>query len=148
MPIYSILYIVHSVALSILFLSISILAIYTIKYLKNKNDSLDFTATMSTDIDLKCIEILDSIIKDTFDEYILMNISLNSEKNMYINTETETKIYTEVANNVLETLGPTLLQKLTAIYSLSHIPVMVANKVYFMTTEYVVNNNSLLQDEE
>ena len=144
----TILSIVFISSASILFLSLSILSLYKIKYLKNKSDALDYTNTMETKIDLSCVELLDGIIKDIFDEYILMNISLNSEKNMYINSDTEIQICREVSDKVIETLSVTLLQKLSAVYSMEIIPEIISKKVYFMTTEYVVNNNSVLQNEE
>ena len=132
----------------ILILSLSALSIYSIIYLRDRNRELEYENLKNTKIDVSCLEILDTIIKDTFDEYILLNVSLTSEEILYINSELETRITKDVSGIVLETISPALYQKLNALYNMDTVPGIIGKKVYFMTTEFVVNHNSVFQDKE
>jgi hypothetical protein len=85
------------------------------------------------------VDMLDKLIQDTLTEYILLNRAY--EKTIYINSDEENKIRSEVSDMVVTRLSPTLKNKLALYYNEYSISYILANKIYMAVLAYVLQNN-------
>lgn len=85
-------------------------------------------------------QILDSIISDALDEYIIYNKGFEKDKK-YINAEEEKEILSTMINLVSNRISDVMMLKLEAYYNKDSITDIISSKIYMIVTVYVANNN-------
>lgn len=84
-------------------------------------------------------EMLDSMIRTCCEEYVLTKtMHLGSA---YINQQMEIDMNKEVLELVVQRLSPVFTQQLTLLYNEGSITDIIAKRVYFEITNFVINHN-------
>ena len=131
-------------------LTVFIIAIGTFIYLwyKNKkeiNKLTEYSINISASIDETIPQLIEAIVSECFNEYIVMNIEY--QQIQYINAELETKILKEVGALVAKRMSPAMLSKLSLYYNLKHISEIISDKLYIIVLNYVLEHNSTKDDK-
>lgn len=125
------------------FISVFILVVKIIdKVITYKNRKLDidkYIANMDIDIDENYELLLDKIINTCFDEYKILNLIIKPD--WYIKEDEEIVINKEVASLVAQRLSPVIMEKLKVLYNEEAIFDIIAKKVHFIVTNYVIDHN-------
>lgn len=100
---------------------------------KYKHDS-------TVDIDNKIDEKLDTLIEQCFEEYTILNLAFKSD--YYIVEKDEEKICKEVCSLVATRISNALQTQLSLFYNDEAILDIVAKRVYFKVTNYVIEHNN------
>ena len=130
----------YRVFLCVTLLIITYLSIRVIKYFEKKNTIATDKLTSSIDITKnKSIDVLDDMIKDCLEEYIVLYPSEN--QTTYITTSMEKKMIDYIAQHISERVSPILLQQLSYTYSKEFLPELIGARVYFAVTNYVLSIN-------
>lgn len=108
-----------------------------IKKINNRNNM--YVANINAVIDESVYKLLDTLIEECFNEYLVLNVLYN--KPDYINNELENEICTNVANLVGSRISPTLIDKLSLVYNPNMIGELIAKKTYIYTLNYTVQTN-------
>lgn len=108
-----------------------------IKKINNRNSM--YVANINAVIDESVYKLLDTLIEECFNEYLVLNVLYN--KPDYINNELENEICTNVANLVGSRISPTLIDKLSLVYNPNMIGELIAKKTYIYTLNYTVQTN-------
>ena len=107
-------------------------------YGKEKNriarDSLDLNVNISENYS----NILDAFIMEVFNEYKILNLSYNTE---YIAKDKEKKIVSDVTDMVTARLSSTMIKQLSVYYNPAALPDIIAQKIYLVVMQYVIENN-------
>ena len=90
--------------------------------------------------------IVDQLIQDNLAEYRILK--LESVEKLYINEETQNKIFEYVLRKVMYQLSPIYLQKLSYIYNESKLNEIIAQKINLHILEYTVEVNGNLRNRE
>lgn len=89
--------------------------------------------------------IIDKIIDDAFNEYILLNKGYKKEY-VYINSVEEQHIVDEMINKVSARLSDAMIYKLNSFYNKDEVPSIISTRIYMAVMAYVVDNNSVKED--
>lgn len=90
--------------------------------------------------------IIDQLIQDNLAEYRILK--LESVEKLYINEETQNKIFEYVLRKVMYQLSPVYLQKLSYIYNEDKLNEIIAQKINLHILEYTVEVNGNLRNRE
>ena len=90
--------------------------------------------------------IIDNLIQDNLAEYRILK--LESVEKLYINEETQNKIFEYVLRKVMYQLSPVYLQKLSYIYNQDKLNEIIAQKINLHILEYTVEVNGNLRNRE
>lgn len=90
--------------------------------------------------------IIDNLIQDNLAEYRILK--LESVEKLYINEETQNKIFEYVLRKVMYQLSPIYLQKLSYIYNQDKLNEIIAQKINLHILEYTVEVNGNLRNRE
>ena len=85
------------------------------------------------------IKHLDYIIKETLDEYILLQIK--PKQIFYINNKIETEIINYLLEEIPKRLSKTLLTHLSFIYNSDYVGEFIGRHIYMIVLEYVLDYN-------
>lgn len=138
--------------LAVWFINILILFVLIFVLLK-----LNKTVTNKTELELlkfnygiipdeKDFMIIDNLIQDNLAEYRILK--LESVEKLYINEETQNKIFEYVLRKVMYQLSPIYLQKLSYIYNEDKVNEIIAQKINLHILEYTVEVNGNLRNRE
>lgn len=112
------------------------------KWIKFKYDELELKKydiethlEVTDDIELR----LDKVIDSCFQEYSLMNLVYKT--NWYIKEEEEIEINKEVCSLVSDRISPVMLKQLALYYNEDAIFNIIAKRVYFKVTTFVIDHN-------
>lgn len=83
--------------------------------------------------------MLDKIIETSFEEYSLTKIF--SKNNWYITEKDEISINKEITALVVKRLSPVITQQLGILYNQNAIVDIIAKRVYFKVTDFVIQHN-------
>lgn len=138
--ILSIIYASCCIGVAIGFVVAIILLVVEIKlYLRDKShiEYLKFC----TDVDFKydMDVVVDSIIERCFQEYQLTNLFERGD--MYINSDQEIEISKDINSLVRQRISPVLEEQLKVFYNGDDIYTIIAHRVYWRVTTYVIEHN-------
>lgn len=136
----SIIYASCCIGVAIGFVVAIILLVVEIKlYLRDKSriEYLKFC----TDVDFKydMDVVVDSIIERCFQEYQLTNLFERGD--MYINSDQEIEISKDINSLVRQRISPVLEEQLKVFYNGDDIYTIIAHRVYWRVTTYVIEHN-------
>ena len=83
--------------------------------------------------------IIDQLIQDNLAEYRILK--LESVEKLYINEETQNKIFEYVLRKVMYQLSPIYLEKLSYIYNKDKLDEIIAQKINMHIIDYTVEVN-------
>ena len=90
--------------------------------------------------------IIDQLIQDNLAEYRILK--LESVDKLYINEETQNKIFEYVLRKVMYQLSPVYMQKLSYIYNEDKLNEIIAQKINLHILDYTVEVNGNLRNRE
>lgn len=112
------------------------------KWIKFKYDELELKKydiethlNVTDDIETR----LDTVIESCFQEYSLMNLIYKT--NWYITEEEEINISKEICSLVSDRISPVMLKQLALYYNEDAIYDIIAKRVYFKVTTFVIEHN-------
>lgn len=108
-----------------------------IKYQTNKIET--DRLIKDTIIDNNAMDSLDILIKDTLDEYVILEIKPNDI--YYINSAMEDKIREYMIDEVTKRISILLMKKLEYICNTEYIGTLIGKRVYFHVMDYVLEFN-------
>ena len=82
---------------------------------------------------------LDTVIVSCFREYSLMNLIYKT--NWYIKEEEEIQISKDICSLVSDRISPVMLKQLELYYNQDAIYDVIAKRVYFKVTNFVIEHN-------
>ena len=82
---------------------------------------------------------LDTVIESCFQEYSLMNLIYKT--NWYIKEEEEIQISKDICSLVSDRISPVMLKQLELYYNHDAIYDVIAKRVYFKVTNFVIEHN-------
>lgn len=82
---------------------------------------------------------LDTVIESCFQEYSLMNLIYKSD--WYIKEEEEIQISKDICTLVSDRISPVMLKQLELYYNKDAIYDIIAKRVYFKVTTFVIDHN-------
>lgn len=87
----------------------------------------------------KAKELIDNIISDSIQEYVVLNPNILMEKE-YITTDNENKIREDIKNLVTSKLSDNTISVLSTYYN--DISEVIATRIYIAVTDFVSSNNT------
>lgn len=109
---------------------------YKIDSMKLHQYEININTKISNDVD----ERLNAIITSCFEDYSILNLVYKSD--WYIKEEEEVKINKDIVHLVAERISPIFMQQLMTYYNEDAIMDIIAKRVYFKVTEFVMHHNS------
>ena len=111
---------------------------------KNKFDKMKF----NYDVEPKETDfmIIDNLIQENLAEYRIRK--LESVEKLYINEETQNKIFEYVLRKVMYQLSPIYLQKLSYIYNEDKLNEIIAQKINMHILDYTVEVNGNIRNRD
>lgn len=103
-----------------------------------------YSVNIQATIDDSIQDLLTSIINECFEDYKLLVLYPKNEN--YITDAREEEIRKDLVNKVAERISPMSLDKLSLRYNLDNIDMVIADKIYIIVTNYVVETNSVKDD--
>lgn len=103
--------------------------------LELKRYDIDTHLTVTDDIEKR----LDTVIESCFQEYSLMNLIYKTD--WYIKEEEEIQICKDICALVSDRISPVMLKQLSLYYNEEAIYDIVAKRVYFKVTNFVIEHN-------
>lgn len=109
----------------------------TFKYdeLELKKYDIDTHLNVTDNIETR----LDTVIESCFQEYSLMNLIYKT--NWYIKEEEEIQISKDICSLVSDRISPVMLKQLELYYNEDAIYDVIAKRVYFKVTNFVIEHN-------
>lgn len=119
--------------------------IYTMNKHKNNMENLTrYNINVAANIDRSIPGILEYLIQDCFNDYKIKNLEYKTDE--YITPEKEDKIRKDLAGIVTGRLSSATLDKLSLFYNIDSIASILADKIYIIVMDYVVDHNSKLNN--
>lgn len=119
--------------------------IYTMNKHKNNMENLTrYNINVAANIDRSIPGILEYLIQDCFNDYKIKNLAYKTDE--YITPENEAKIRKDLAAIVTNRLSSATLDKLSLFYNIDSIASILADKIYIIVMDYVVDHNSKLNN--
>lgn len=103
--------------------------------LQLKQYDIDIHLDVSSNIEIR----LDTVIESCFQEYSLMNLIYKTD--WYIKEEEEIKISKDICTLVSDRISPVMLKQLALYYNEQAIFDIIAKRVYFKVTNFVIEHN-------
>lgn len=103
--------------------------------LQLKQYDIDTHLDVSSNIETR----LDTVIESCFQEYSLMNLIYKTD--WYIKEEEEIKISKDICTLVSDRISPVMLKQLALYYNEQAIFDIIAKRVYFKVTNFVIEHN-------
>lgn len=103
--------------------------------LQLKQYDIDMHLDVSSNIETR----LDTVIESCFQEYSLMNLIYKTD--WYIKEEEEIKISKDICTLVSDRISPVMLKQLALYYNEQAIFDIIAKRVYFKVTNFVIEHN-------
>lgn len=100
-----------------------------------KRYDIDTHLKVTDDIETR----LDTVIESCFQEYSLMNLIYKTD--WYIKEEEEIQISKDICTLVSDRISPVMLKQLALYYNEDVIYDIVAKRVYFKVTNFVIEHN-------
>lgn len=140
-------------------LSLLTLLVVSISYknIKMANTEEQNTLLKKQELELKNVEIslkypinvdisklLEEIISDCFNEYILFNVEFKDVT--YINEALEKEILTDVSQMVIDRLSPIVINRLEILYNKANLSDIITQKVYMFILNYELEKNKQKQN--
>lgn len=102
-----------------------------------------YQTNVSATIDSSIPEILNIIIDESFTDYKIKSLlPLNEE---YINNDREVEIRKGLVQLVTNRISSAALDKLSLFYNIENIADILADKIYIVVMNYVMEHNNALQ---
>lgn len=103
--------------------------------LQLKQYDIDTHLDVSSNIETR----LDTVIESCFQEYSLMHLIYKTD--WYIKEEEEIKISKDICTLVSDRISPVMLKQLALYYNEQAIFDIIAKRVYFKVTNFVIEHN-------
>lgn len=110
-----------------------------INYLNTKNKILRYNIILNVKISEEDIKILDIIINNSFEEYLILNEIYKDVD--YITSEHENKICKELTNIVGKRISESLFERLSLYYNKKELPYIISNRIYLVVMNYTMSHN-------
>lgn len=131
----------------ILFWAAIFSSIYVISnYLRRKNAVEELRANLELSIDNSVPMLLDSIIQECFEEYMVLNEEYKDEP--YITKDREEEIMKGVGNLTANRMSKSLQTKLTTYYDADAIEKVISDKIYILVMNNSIEANDEKEDSE
>lgn len=91
------------------------------------------------DIDNKIDEKLDTVVEQCFEEFSILNLAYKSD--YYIKEEEEIQINKDICALVSQRISEALYEQLCILYNEEAITDIIAKRVYFRVTNFVMEHN-------
>lgn len=128
---------------SVVALSIAVVILNNIH--KNKIEEITlYQIHVQSQIDETVPEVLDLIIRESFNDYQLKSLYPLNEG--YINSERETEIRGELIALVSSRISNAALDKVSLFYNVTNIADVLADKIYIAVMNYVIEHNRPFND--
>lgn len=141
-------YILIGIAIAIVVIATALTAIIVHQNSVHRKKLLELTRyqiNVTSSIDATIPEILDLIIQESFSDYkIKFLIPLNEG---YINNDREAEIRKDLVSMVTTRISNAALAKLSLFYNIENIAEVIADKIYILIMNYVIEHNSQLGEE-
>jgi predicted Holliday junction resolvase-like endonuclease len=110
---------------------------YKYAELEQKQYDIDTHLNVSDDIETR----LDTVIESCFQEYSLMNLIYKTD--WYITEKEEIQISKDICSLVSDRVSPVMLKQLALYYNEDAIYDIIAKRVYFKVTNFVIEHNKV-----
>ena len=130
----------------LLFVLLILIALKLNKNMKQKQRFEEMKFNFSIEPKESDFMIIDNLIQDNLAEYRILK--LESVEKLYINEETQNKIFEYVLRKVMYQLSPVYLQKLSYIYNPDKLNEIIAQKINLHILEYTIEVNGNLRNRE
>lgn len=128
---------------SVVALSIAVVILNNIH--KNKIEEITlYQIHVQSQIDETVPEVLDLIIRESFDDYKLKSLYPLNEG--YINSDREAEIRGELIALVSSRISNAALDKVSLFYNVTNIADVLADKIYIAVMNYVIDHNGPFND--
>lgn len=128
---------------SVVALSIAVVILNNIH--KNKIEEITlYQIHVQSQIDETVPEVLDLIIRESFNDYQLKSLYPLNEG--YINSEREAEIRGELIALVSSRISNAALDKVSLFYNVTNIADVLADKIYIAVMNYVIEHNRPFND--
>lgn len=107
----------------------------------NRRTNIKKTASEISLFDPSIPEVIDSVITEAFNQYIVLNEGYKDKE--YVSEEDEKKIITVLIENVLTRMSKTMLAKIRAYYNEELAEQVLTEKIYMVVMNYSINNNMI-----
>ena len=128
---------------------LSILAFIYFKQAKERDAAVlrmnEYAINVQAIIDDSIPEILNGIIDECFTDYKLLVLFPKNEA--YLTEEREREIRQDLAAKVTERLSPMAIDKLSLRYNVANIGAIIADKIYIVVMNYVIEHNATLEEK-
>ena len=119
---------------------LSIVVIVTNEKHKKKIEEISlYQINTSANIDASIPHILEIIIEESFADYQVKSLVPLNEG--FINTDREAEIRKELVNLVSSRISNAALDKLSLYYNIKNIADIMADKIYILIMNYVIEHN-------
>lgn len=135
-------YMLIGIEISIILVILSLISLIRTIKVKINQDMLKLPQAHSLS---EITNLIDSFITIEFENY---KINYLAHKDIYINREHEKKIMNDIIERVSKNLSLPLLNSLSLYYNKDSISDLIAEKVYFVVSLYVSQNNKIIDDTE
>lgn len=139
-----------TIVLILLAISSLLLVFYSIRsgidYRKEMLKVSQYTVNTQAIIDDSIPLLLNSVIDECFTDYKVLVLEPRQEG--YISNEREDEIRKDLISKIVERLSPMSLDKLSLRYNINNIDRIIADKVYIVVTNYVVEHNDIKDNLE
>lgn len=135
------LYNIGILIMIIFFIALTILIIEEVRNMRKTHKLNEYKLNLDADSDDAIFEILDKIISESFDDYIILNVEYF--KYDTINAELEKQICKDVSHKVVERISPALMAKLSIVYNMKNFNNILADKIYIRTIGYSLAKNKI-----
>ena len=120
-------------------------SIYTMnKHKSNMENLTRYNINVAANIDRSIPGVLEYLIQDCFNDYKVKNLAYKIEE--YITPEREAEIRKDLVEVVTKRLSRATLDKLSLFYNIDSIATILADKIYIIVMDYVVDHNSKLNN--
>ena len=139
------LMILVAIAILIMTTLAAIVIIVNNKHKKRIEEISLYQTNVAANIDSSIPEILNIIIHESFTDYKIKSLlPLNEE---FINNDREVEIRNGLVNLVTARISSAALDKLSLFYNIENIADILADKIYIVVMNYVMEHNNRLQQE-
>lgn len=127
------------IGLCLIAISLSINSILSYRVTKKTIEFHTMELQLKIPINKEIDSLLQDLIEDTFNSYVILNGMLLDKQ--YIDERTETKIRSELSVMVGDRISPTMYKQLAVYYNEKVIPTIIANKINELVMGFVIQTN-------
>ena len=139
--------IVTVLVLGILFIAFGVFAVI-MNHLKNKRleKIALYQCNTAATIDSSIPQILELIIQESFTDYKVKYLVPMQEG--FLNSDREEEIRKDLVELVVSRMSNAVLDKISLFYNLENMGAILADKIYIIVMNYVIDHNASLDTEE